>query len=55
MSKKLTHEEYSKQTSNLRFEISYLQRCEQNEATSLKINDLKRELKQIERNQNYQV
>lgn len=57
MSKKMTHEDYHKQTSDIKFEISYLKTSDMkdNEATLLKINDLQRQLRQIEREYEYQV
>lgn len=57
MSKNMSYEEYHKQASDIKFEISYLKTSDQkdDEATLLKINDLQRQLKQVERNYNYQV
>lgn len=57
MSKKMTHEDYHKQTSEIKFEISYLKTSDMkdNEATQLKIVDLQRKLRQIEREYEYQV
>ena len=57
MSKRMTHEEYHKQTSDIKFEISYLKTSDMkdNETTLLKINDLQRKLRQIEREYEYQV
>lgn len=56
MSKKMSFEDYHKRTSDIKFEISYLETREMkdNEVTRLKVNDLQRELKQIERNYRYQ-
>ncbi len=56
MSKKMSYENYHKQISELKFEISYLKTSDMkdNEATQLKINDLQRQLKQLEINYTYQ-
>ncbi|MBS5797345.1 MAG: hypothetical protein KH100_06000 [Dysgonomonas mossii] len=57
MSKKMSYENYHKQISELKFEISYLKTSDMkdNEATQLKIVDLQRKLRQIEREYEYQV
>ncbi len=57
MSKRMTHEEYHKKASDIKFEISYLKTSDMkdNKATQLKIVDLQRKLRQIEREYEYQV
>ena len=52
----MSYENYHKQISELKFEISYLKTSDMkdNEATQLKINDLQRQLKQLEINYTYQ-
>lgn len=53
----MSYENYHKQISELKFEISYLKTSDMkdNEATQLKIVDLQRKLRQIEREYEYQV